>query len=263
MGFYIAPEYFQTIHYYFFSLGIISFTSAVLFWGYGIYTYLFIIFYIVHSIISWYISWFMYLKMKEIFIINTLRYSLAHVFLTLWTGGLSVLFWYFFSTQYEAMLTSLLAINFFAVFLGVIWYLITRFKLTEKVFEWQESKDLRSARGSVIKFRKDEKIKLVEDNLMKKYHFGSNSNVDRLFLQAQRQQNVGDKGGFVKTIKNLETKMCESRINDLQAKIDTLEKMVIKSETERQLLRTYQNLIRVYTKRMLDYDRVFHKKYRK
>jgi len=93
MGVYISPRYLQIIHYYFFALGVVSFVAFVLFWGQGIFPYLFIAFYVAHSAISWYVSWFSHGRMREIYVMNTFRYAGSHIILTVLSGGMMVMFW--------------------------------------------------------------------------------------------------------------------------------------------------------------------------
>ncbi len=260
MGFYIGPEYFQTIHYYFFCLGIISFISVFLFWGYGIYSYIFLLFYIVHSAISWYVSWFMYARMRQILIINTMRYAASHVLLTIWSGGLALAFWYMYSAHYEAVLTSFLMINFFATFLGMIWYMLSKFRFMERIFEWQDRKELKKARDMMMAFREEKKVRLVDDELLNGYEWGSDSKIDRLFIQAKRQHEAGERL-FAETIREIEIALCDLRIRYLENKIEEFEKKVALSGTDRRLLNTYRNLIRSYRKKIMDYNRLFYSKF--
>ena len=84
MKLYLKPEYFQTIHYYFFSLGVFSLTTALMFTEYSIYTFIFVGFYVAHSAISWYMSWFMHRKMKLVYIIQRSSYIVNHMVLCSW-----------------------------------------------------------------------------------------------------------------------------------------------------------------------------------
>jgi hypothetical protein len=262
MGLYISPDYFQTIHYYFFCLGIISFTSVFMFWGYGLLSYLFIAFYVAHSAISWYVSWFMYTRMRKIFVINTFRYALSHTVLTIWSGGLSVLLWYISAEYYGTVLTAMLMINFFAVFLGAMWYVLSKLKFIDMFFDWMQSGDLRKAKTIMIDFRKRNKIKLVDDDIIEEYSWGSDTRMDRLFLEAKKQQEEGLDKVLPETIREIEVALTELRIRDLEKSIREMDKAVI-SETEKQLLKTYHNLIKSYTTKISEYDQVFYSKFPK
>ena len=90
MALYVKPEYFQIAHYYFFSLGIFSLTTALIYWGNGIYPIILAAFYVAHSVISWYMSWFIHHRMVDVFIINMKKYSISHLILTVWAGHKAV-----------------------------------------------------------------------------------------------------------------------------------------------------------------------------
>lgn len=262
MGLYISPDYFQTIHYYFFCLGIISFTSIFMFWGVGIFSYLFIIFYIAHSAISWYVSWFMFIRMRKIYIINTFRYAISHTILTIWSGGLSVLLWYVAAEYFEAVLSTLLMMNFFAVFLGVIWYVLSKWKLIDSFFDWMQSGDLRKGKAVMHDFRKKNRLSLVDDGVIDEYLWGSDNRIDRLFLQAKKQRDEKLEEVIPDTIKDIEIALTELRIRELEKRVSEMEGAAI-SATEGQLLITYRNLIKSYTHKISNYQDNFYIKFPK
>ncbi|MBN2331437.1 MAG: hypothetical protein JXC85_06485 [Candidatus Aenigmarchaeota archaeon] len=262
MGLYISPDYFQTVHYYFFCLGIISFTSIFMFWGFGIYSYIFIAFYVAHSAISWYVSWFMFTRMKQIFIINTFRYAISHTILTIWSGGLSVLLWYMAAEYFEAMLTSMVMVNFFAVFMGAIWYLLSRWKLMDSFFDWMQSGDLRKGKAVMHDFRKKSGLKLVDDDIIDNYLWGTDNTIDRLFLLAKKQRDEKLKSVIPDTIRDLEIALTELRIRELDKRISGMEGAA-SSETDKQLLSTYKNLIKSYTHKISSYQDNFRNKFPK
>jgi hypothetical protein len=70
MGFYVRPEYFEVIHYYYFSLGIFSFMCSMIFGFSAVYSLVFILLYIGLSAFAWYTSWFMQKRMREFIIPN-------------------------------------------------------------------------------------------------------------------------------------------------------------------------------------------------
>jgi len=260
MGIYVKAEYLQIVHYYFFSLGIFSLTSAFLFWDYTIYSYLFVGFYILHSAISWYVSWVMYTRMQEVLIIKSRRYALSHIVLTLWTGGLAVVMWLLFEIEYESMMTSLLMINFFVIFLGGIWYIIGKFKVSEKYFEWQDRGKLDSARRAVMDFRETNKLKVVEDWIVDEYSWGSNESMDRLFIQAKRRRDEGDVRGFAEAARGIEMGLCDERLSDIDRKMSKMRK---EEKPDEKLLKTYQDIAIKYRKEISEYDKHFYGRFGK
>ncbi len=262
MGLYISPDYFQTVHYYFFCLGIISFTSIFMFWGIGLLSYLFIVFYIAHSAISWYVSWFMFTKMQKIYVINTFRYAISHTILTVWAGGLSVLLWYMAAEYYETMLTTLLLLNFFAVFLGGMWYVLSKWKFMDTFFDWMQSGDLRKGKSVMDNFRKKHRLRLVDDDIIEDYLWGTDNRIDRLFLQAKKQHDEHLEKVIPDTIRDLEIALTELRIRELEKRVSEMEGTSV-SATERQLLTTYKNLIKSYTHKISNYQDNFYNKFPK
>jgi hypothetical protein len=262
MGVYLNPEYFQTIHYYFFCLGIFSLTSAFLFSSFGVLTYLFMVFYVANSAISWYISWFLHGRMQRIFYIKTWKYASVHVVLTLWSAGLAVMMWYLFADIYESFMSSIVMINFFVLFLGAMWYAISRFRFVEKFFEWQDREKMKDARGAVMSFRDSKGLKLVDDDTMNEYEFGKDDRLDHLFLIAKKEKSRGNQVEMADAVRDLEMGMTENRLDELLRKAEKLKKEQM-SATDQQLLKTYETLIDGYRKKIVRYQQLFEQKIKK
>ncbi|UCD02686.1 MAG: hypothetical protein JSV63_02755 [Candidatus Aenigmatarchaeota archaeon] len=256
MKIYIKPEYFQIIHYYFFSLGMFSLTIAFTVPLSDIYSYLFISFYIIHSAISWYISWFLYKRVSAIYIIHGTIYIFNHVVLTLLSGGSAVFFYYAFRIEFQAMMSSLITINFFIIFAGFIWYFLGLTKVIERFFEWQEGWKLREGRKAVMKFRKKQGLFLTSEDVVKTYKWGTDSTIDSALMSIKRK--AGEGIDFHEDVKALEIKLAKNRMSEMHERIVKLETGEM-SESDRDLANSYLRAIKVLEKRIMDYEKRFFK----
>ena len=134
MGFYVRPEYFEIIHYYYFSLGLFSFMCSIIFGFSSVYSVVFILLYVGLSAFAWYTSWFMQKRMREFIIPNSAAYAATHVFFTLFVGGLTSGVWLLGALQEELLITILLYVNYFVFFFAVIWYMVVKFGIAKTLF---------------------------------------------------------------------------------------------------------------------------------
>lgn len=260
MKFYIRPEHFQTVHYYFFSLGMFTLTIAFMLPSYNIYSFIFMAFYITHSSISWYMSWFLHKKMKAFYIIQRTSYIAHHIILTLLSGGLAVTFYYIFEATFEAMVTSILAINFFVVFLGFIWYFMGVMKISEKFVEWQEGRKLQIGRDMVLRFRKKRMIDLLDDEAIKSYKWGTDNTIDQVFMDIKMKSEMGS--DFGDEVKEVEVGISELKIRELENKIGNIEKGEV-TPADMNLIKSYKEAIQQQQKRAMDYEKRFYVRFKK
>ena len=257
MGLYIKPDYFQTIHYYFFSLGIFSLTTSFLFTSYNAYSYIFMAFYVVNSGVSWYMSWFMHTRMKAVFVIRTGSYAASHVILTLFSGGMAVGIYWLFEIQFEAIITAFIMINFFVLFMGLMWYILGTLKVTERFLDWQDKNKLEIGKDLVMKLRERKGVKLMDDDALRAYKFGTDPQIDRLFMEAKMKSENGE--DFLETARQIEMRMGELKIGELQGKVENISKGEL-STAEKELLSSYRSLIKSHEKGMLEYEKALYKK---
>ncbi len=257
MAIFIKPEYFQIIHYYFFALGIFSLTIAFLFPDYNAFTILFMSFYVVHSGISWYMSWFMYKKLQMVFIIHKSKYILEHIVLTVVSGSMAITLYYMFQTEYEALMTSVITVNFFVMFLGAMWYIMGLAKISEKFFDWQEARRMEVGRDMVFSFRKKKNMKLMDDETIKRYKFGSDSHVDSLVAEAK--SNAKEGRDFSEQVRDIEVRMAQIETDKLREKIARLEEGIV-TEAERNLVHSYMKAINEQEIRIMNYEKEFKKR---
>ena len=255
MPFTLKPEYLQTIHYYFFALGMFSLVSAATFSDLSVYSYLFIGFYGTHSAVSWYVSWAMHRSMREVIVINSGRYALSHIVLTVWSAALAVLMWFLFDVNYEYLMFSLISVNFFALFLAGLWLALARMRLLQRFVSWQDRKQLDASREAVAEFRRKAKLYLVDDDMLLGYAWGSDRRIDGLFGDAARLNQAGDRKGFAGKVRELEIAICEMRMRELEEEIRVLGTPA--GDEERQLLKHYQELSVTYRRRIVEYEKEF------
>ncbi len=256
MALYIKPEYFQTIHYYFFSLGIFSLTTSFLFTSYNAYTYIFMGFYIVNSAISWYLSWFMHARMKAVFIIKTGRYAASHVFLTVFAGGTAVAMYWFFELQFESIITAFLMVNFFVIFMGFMWYVLGVTRIASRFLEWQERGRLDLGRDMVMRFREKKGLKLVDDETMRSYRWGTDAKVDSLFMQVKLKSGKGE--DFTELVRQLEMRISDLQVRELEQKIEKLGAGE-PGKADKDMMDGYKSMVKSHEKSMLEYEKSLYR----
>jgi hypothetical protein len=259
MGVYIHPGYLQVVHYYFFCMAVNSFTAAILFYFVPLYSYIFLAFYFIHSAISWHLAWFLHKRLEEIYIINSPRYLIYHFVLTIWSSGLSVILWYIFSYEYHAVVNSLLMINFFLIFLAISWYLLSRVRAVKRLFDWYDARKARVLRNMVLRLRDGIGKKLVPDKEITDYRPGANPAVDRLFFEIKKKRGKRKKDEMFVSLRDLELELWDMKIEQLQERIADLR--ASEGIAEHELAETYTKLIDSYTKKRLEYEKYFLKKF--
>jgi hypothetical protein len=252
MGLYIRPEYFQTVHYYFFCLGIFSLTASFMFTTYNAYSYLFMIFYIVNSGIAWYMSWFMHSRMKTVFIIRMGRYAASHMVLTVLSGGMAVFMYWAFALEFEALMTVFVTVNFFVIFMGLMWYAIGALKIADRFFDWQDKGRLETGREMVMRYRGKGGLKLVDDETIRGYQWGSNGAIDQLFMKAKMKSEKG--GDFSEVVRDIEVKLSEMKIHELEGRVENL-KLRTGGKADAGLLESYMGAIKSHERSTLDYEK--------
>lgn len=255
MGIYISGDYFQIIHYYYFCMGIFSFTAAFIF-GFP-YSAYFILFCVLHSAISWYVSWFMEKKMKKLVIIESGSYILSHILLTVLTAGLTLFLWYYQVLIEGFLINSIIEVNYFIFFMGMIWYIISRFNFMEGVFNYFDTLTFRRAKKLIINKRYDLGLrKLITDARIKSYMPGTDHEIDSALISAWK----GRKSNLKVGIYEFEIKMCESLIEMFNEKIDKIMSKPNPNLLDQKTMKGYKRLIMDYEKRAVEYERFFQEK---
>ncbi len=259
MKLYIKPEHFQIVHYYFFSLGMFSLTIAFMFPLESVFSFMFMSFYAVHSAIAWYMSWFLHKRVKAIYIIQGASYIFHHVVLTVISGGIAIAFYYLFADSFEAMMTSILTINFFVIFLGFLWYFMGAMKIAERFVDWQEERKLQVGREMVMRFRKKRMIDLLDDETIKSYKWGSDNAIDQAFMDIKMKSEMGS--DFGDAVKDVEVRISELKIRELENKIMNIEKGEV-TPADANLVKSYRDAIKQQERRVMDYEKRFYKRFK-
>lgn len=252
MGLYIGAEYFQIVHYYYFCMGMFSFTAAVIF-GFP-YSILFMAFCVLNSGISWYVSWFTQKKMKRFVIIGSSSYMVSHVFLTVMISCMTIFMWYYGVFMMEFLIESIVQVNFFVFFLGMMWYILTRFDMVSGLFDYFDTLALRRAKKLILSSREKLDLKkLMTDASIKSYKPGTEPEIDSLLISIWKQK----KSNLKENIHEFEMMMCENAIERLRNRIEKIKSKPGTSHIDQKMIDTYEKFIRDYEKDAVEYEKVF------
>lgn len=256
MGFYVRPEYFEVIHYYYFSIGIFSLMCAILFGFSAIYSFVFILLYVGQSSFGWYISWFMQKKMRQFVIPNSLSYAGVHVFFTFFVGGLTFGIWLLGALNEELLITIILYANYFIFFLAVVWYLTIKLGVVKALFDVYDSRIMENAKKLIIKTRETRKDvftkTIMSRESIKGYRTGSNPDIDELILKAWKEKGSEH---LLKTVTEIEIALCNQLVVRLRKWIsDTSFKDVI-TPADRKGLTKYAQMVEEYARASMEYEK--------
>ncbi|UCD06809.1 MAG: hypothetical protein JSW41_03130 [Candidatus Aenigmatarchaeota archaeon] len=255
MGLYIGAEYFQIIHYYYFCMGIFSFTAAIMF-GFP-YSIFFIIFCIIHSAISWYVAYFMEERMRKFVVIQSSGYMASHVLLTFLTAGLTLFLWYYQVFIERFLIDSIIQINYFVFFLGLLWYIMTRFGVVGNLFAYFDSLTLRRAKRLILNKRGELGLKkLITDIKIKSYEPGSEPEIDSILISVWRER----ESNIERNIYEFETKMCEKIVEKFRDRIEKIKSKPDLTLTDQKMIRSYERFIEDYERNDIEYEKFFIKK---
>lgn len=255
MGLYISSDYFQIIHYYYFCMGIFSFTAAFMFgFPYSLY---FIVFCVLHSATSWYMSWFIEKRMKKLVVIESSGYILSHVLLTILTAGLTLFLWYYQLFLERFLIDSIIQINYFVFVLGLLWYILSRFNVVSGLFDYFDTVTLNRAKRLIISKR--EKLglrKLITDGRIKSYKPGSDPEIDSVLISAWKER----KSEIKENIYEFETRMCERIVEAFNNRIEKITSIPNPNPMDEKLIKSYKRTIMDYEKRAVEYEKFFQQK---
>jgi hypothetical protein len=256
MGFYVRPGYLETIHYYYFSIGIFSLIAAISFGFSVVYSAIFISLYVGQSAFGWYLSWFMQKKMKELVIINSWGSVLKHAFLTFFVGGLTLFLWYMNAFNEQRLAEFMLYVNYFVFFLAVVWYAIMRFGLIKAVFDVYDSRILESAKSLVAKTKQTRKdiftYSIVSADSISRYKSGSNTEIDEMLMNAWRERS-SDR--LLRRVADIEMVMCAMTVDRLRRWISQTESKDVITPGERQTITRYEKSIEEYGRSSVQYEK--------
>ena len=256
MGFYVRPEYFEIIHYYYFSLGLFSFMCSIIFGFSSVYSMIFILLYVGLSAFAWYTSWFMQKRMREFIIPNSVTYAATHVFFTVFVGGLTSAVWLIGALQEELLITILLYVNYFVFFLAVLWYIFVKFGVSKTLFDVYDSRTMQNAKNLVVKTRDERKDvftrSIVGSDSIRNYRQGSNPEIDQLLLNAWRERSSKN---LLKRITDIEIALSSQTVNRLRKWITEASSRDDMSQRDRDMIERYEHDIEQYAKASAEYEK--------
>jgi hypothetical protein len=256
MGFYVKPEYFEVIHYYYFSIGLFSFMFAIIFGFSAVYSLAFILLYVGQSSFGWYISWFMHKRMRAFIVPNSIGYAVTHVFLTFFVGGMTFGIWLLGALNEELLISIILYVNYFIFFLAVAWYLTIKSGVVKMLFNVYDSRIMENAKDLVIKTRESSKDvftrAIISRDSIKSYRVGSNSKIDELLMKAWREKGSQR---LLRTITEIEIALCDQTIERLKRWISLTNSKDTIIPGERKTIISYEKTIEEYARLSMEYEK--------
>ena len=185
------------------------------------------------------------------FVIVSPRFWLSHLFITLIAAGLISIIYLSEITGITDLMNTVLFINLYVVFLGVMWYVISKIGLTRKFFILLSFAKERGIKRKVLSLRKKFKppFRLVTDEYIKSYEFGKDPDIDSLFYSITDQRS-----DVKKLLHELELRLCMHFLNDI--------KKALKLARERgdfKAAKVYERMIKRCETDMIRYEKLVEK----
>jgi hypothetical protein len=273
MVFYIPVLYLKLIHYFYFSVGIFSFASAFVFGFYPSYALFFVVSYIVNSAISWYMSWWLYKRLKKQIIINSWKYVINHLIVTgIVMGVLAIVVLSNVMvrdvsvynpvngdvTEFKAfspeIMDVFLTFNYFTLFLAIIWSLMLRFDFISKFFMTYNRYTLNKGKNVALKLRSKYGSRLksiLPDSYIKDYKPGTVEKVDNILMSIVKI-NESDE---IRMVAELEMFFAEQRIMEMRKRIENLKSNPNMSVDDIRMAAEYEQMVTTYAKDIVRYQK--------
>lgn len=238
---YLGIYYLKIIHYFFFSVAVFSLTTGIIFWeAFALESVSFFFVCCVYSVSCLYIARSLYTSYAELAdpIIVVKTYILPYPLLAFWTVGLTVFLVYTFPYLTE-LVHAFLFINYYILFFLVIGILLSRFRVVGKLFDVYSGISLRMAQGVASKHSHFVDVMA--------YKIGSDPRVDEILDDIWHHRDYP-----LPQVKELETRMCEIEIKNIEKSIEILEGRSGKTGEEGELLLRLKNEKSEYVKKIED-----------
>jgi hypothetical protein len=194
-------------------------------------------------------------RMREIVVINSMGFAASHVILTLFVGGMTFGLWYLNAFNEEALIASILQVNYFVFFLAVIWYLMIRFNAVSTLFEVYDYRAMEKAKVFIIKTRESKgeifTKMLMTNSQIKNYRNGSNADIDELLLSIWKERRDS---AVLKKIAEFEVALCSWFVARLRDYVKRNDSDI--SPREAETARTYNQIIEEYARASMEYEKV-------
>ncbi|HDD72629.1 MAG TPA: hypothetical protein ENG00_00895 [Candidatus Aenigmarchaeota archaeon] len=252
---YIRIEHLQAIHYFYFFIGIFTLFSAV-FYGLGrIFSYLFIIFCIINTAISFYVSILAKRRLEGYIIFHSSGFILRHAVLIIVAMGTAMLLWNL--DILEELVTTLTTVNYFVFFAALIWYLIARIGFVKKLLDAYSDYMIKEAVKLIVNTKKKNPgyfgPELVDENQIISYKYGTNPDVDNAIARVLRDKK--DRNTILEALGTIEISLFRQSIESLRKRLEDLKQSGNESEIPK-----YERLIQRGEKRLMEYEKIFYRK---
>jgi hypothetical protein len=251
---YIKVEYLQYIHYLYFALGMFSLSNSILI-GLGSASSVFLIaFYGIFMVISWTIAIGVRRMISNYFIVDSSASIARHVLLAVLSSCAAIAMWVYLD---QALILSLgiVSVNYFALFMVLIWYVFYKTKMAGKLLRSYNSRVLNKSKSLFITTRdKKDMAKLITDNDIRDYRYSSNGEVDNALLSIWTNRENEEK--VVEMIGEIEIILTTKKIELLKryivraSRIDRVPKEL--KDMDNRLLKLEDNL--------MEYERFYYNK---
>lgn len=258
MGLYVPASWLQAIHYYYFCMGIFSFTGGVVFGAFPNYAALFIVSYVLNSAVCWYLSWWMHKKVKRNIILNYRRYFLNHTILAIASVGAMTLMIYITMSSPGApaipeFMDFVIGFNFFTFSSAFIWSVALKLDIINRAFSTYNMMSLKNAREFAIKTRGTLKTGvLVPVDRFRSYKPGSDDRIDSMLMEVWESRK---KPGLKISVMKLEIAMCDNVVSEMLARVQELERLKNSSASDATMVSSYKKLIDKYAKDSFEYEK--------
>jgi hypothetical protein len=224
--FYIRAYYLKAAHYLFFSLAVFSLTFALSVWStFLVESIALLIFTLIYINASLWIAYFFYkeykIQVKNVIVVS--RYAKPYIILGIVVFALTELLIIFFP-EIDSLLFSMMFINFyytFVIILGASLYLVKPIRM---LFEYQSHRAL--TRGKQIASRFSHLSELTN------YKIGTNPFVDEVLDDIWSNRTYP-----VPHVQRLEIELCQSKISEIEGRIELADKMNWSPELRKHLER--------------------------
>jgi hypothetical protein len=211
----------QAVHYYYFLMGIFSLINAIFFGFASLLSYMFIVFYVLNSIISWYVAWVARKKMSDYVVVQSAIYFIKHTILTLGLVAFTILIWVYDIIPNVLLLHLIIGANYFVIFLAAMWYGMSRFGFIKSFFTIYDSYVFRKSKGFILKLRSSNLgffgREIISERDIDDYKYGSVDEVDDNMVSAWRNQ---DKKQYcMECLARIELALARQGLNYIRDKI--------------------------------------------
>jgi hypothetical protein len=250
----------KLIHYYYFAMAIFGVVNAFFVGFDSLFSQVFLVFYILNSGVSWYIANVARKKMKDYVVIQSLRFFLNHVIITVLTVGVTLVIWISGVLTDVNLLKTLMTANYFALFLAGLWYAFSRTDFAKELFTVYDSYLFKKCKEFIIKIKDRYRNffggEIVSDEDIKRYKYGTNTEVDTNLVSAY--QNRSKIQYVLECLGRIELSLARSAIDYLKERIGVLK--ISNDPANERLIQRAEKMLIQKERNIVDYEKAFYSK---